>query len=127
MAYKPQYITISCVNGGDIWPGLPLFTGTACRSVGDLNGTGPYERRYKTWRSGFFAYFCACSSACDAVVPGRGGTCDLTLVNLWAESIQECYAPGQTEFFCPMDDDPCREIKDLKCKAQGRSRNHKNS
>ncbi|CAK9014874.1 PseudoU_synth_2 domain-containing protein [Durusdinium trenchii] len=36
---------------------------------------------------------------------GKGGFCSLTLVDLWAESIQECYAPGLAEFFCPMDND----------------------
>ena len=30
----------------------------------------------------------------------------MTLVDLWAESIQECYAPGLAEFFCPMDNVP---------------------
>ncbi|CAJ1334908.1 unnamed protein product [Effrenium voratum] len=42
-------------------------------------------------------------SACDSV--GAGGTCTLTLIDLWAESIQECYEPGPAELFCPMDDD----------------------
>lgn len=48
----------------------------------------------------------------------------MTLVDLWAEGIQECYAPGVTEFFCPMDDDitlipMSRNVLCQVCTAQG--------
>lgn len=36
---------------------------------------------------------------------GRGGFCELLFIEMWAESLQECYESGLTQFFCPMDDD----------------------
>ena len=32
---------LSLSRSGDIWPGIPLFTGTSCRSVGRLSGGPP--------------------------------------------------------------------------------------
>lgn len=69
------------------------------------------------------------------LLAGKGGTCILTLVDLWAESIQECYAPGMAEFFCPMND-VSRQLENAirrlswkqenwecsQCKFSGRSR-----
>ncbi|CAE7275974.1 unnamed protein product [Symbiodinium natans] len=42
-------------------------------------------------------------TSCNSV--GRGGTCELRFIDMWAESIQECYESGVAQFFCPMDED----------------------
>ena len=114
---------IASLLRGDIWPGIPLFTGTLCRSVGADHGgiTGTshewvtrvssYEwcwnltdlqahceawniqksQKFKIKKNNslpasdlLFMNF----SVWPGVDPGKGGTCDLTLVDLWAESIQ---------------------------------------